>query len=177
MRREQRMLQLKRLYGFGLFDLLTAVPTGAARVIIPELKHRLAKMLDDICAVEVDVLYERSTIITIEDNVLFLSRRPPAFHHDADRFRRPLRRVRYIGWNEESFPFMNDMVHDRVPLPDTHLDVAFELIEILLRIDDVKIVSRIWTRDHHHEEIASIIQIAIAYWRLEEVTIFFNPIV
>ena len=57
MRRGQRALQLKRLYRFGLLDLLTAVFAGAPRIIIPEFEHSLAKMLDDIGAVEVDILH------------------------------------------------------------------------------------------------------------------------
>jgi hypothetical protein len=41
----------------------------------------------------------------------------------------------------------------------------------------VKIVPRVWTGDHHHKKITSIIQIAIADRGFEEVPIFFNPIV
>jgi hypothetical protein len=167
--------QLKRLYRFGLLDLLTAVFAGAPRIIIPELEHRPAKMLDDVGAVKVDILHQRSTVIAVEDHMLFLSRRAAALDYDTDSIWWPLRRVRDIGRDEEGFAFVDNVIHDLVALPDAHLDITFELIEILLRIDNMKIVARVWTRDHHDEKITSVIKVTIAHRGFEEVAIFFNP--
>src|SRR4029077_13504385 len=93
-----------------------------------------------------------------------------------DRVRRPLRGVRNIWRDEERFPFSDDMVHDAIAFADAHLNVALELVEIFLRIDEMKIVPRIRTFDDHHEKIASVIQVTVAHWRLKFVGIFFNPL-
>ena len=72
---------------------------------------------------------------------------------------------------------MDNVIHDLVAFPDAHFDIAFELIEIFLRIDKMKIVARVWTGNDHDEEITAVIKIAIAHRRLEEMPIFFNPTV
>jgi hypothetical protein len=51
------------------------------------------------------------------------------------------------------------------------------LVEILFRIDEMKIVSRVWSFDNHHEKIATVVEIAVAHGRLEQVAIFFDPII
>jgi hypothetical protein len=134
-------------------------------------------MLDDIGTVKVKILHERSTVITVEDNMLLFSRWTAALDHYADGIWWPLGRMRHVGRDEEGFAFVDNVIYDLVALPNAYLDVAFELIEILLRIYKMKIVARVWTSDDHDEEIASVIKIAIAHRRLEEVPIFFNPTV
>lgn len=41
----------------------------------------------------------------------------------------------------------------------------------------MKIVPRVGTGDDHYEEIAPIIKITVAHWRLEEMTVLSNPLV
>src|SRR6059058_967725 len=109
--------------------------------------------------------------------MLLLSRWAAALDHDTDSVWRALRRMRYVGRDEEGFAFVHNVIHDLVALPDAYLDIAFELIEILLRIDKMKIVARVWTGDHHDKKITTVIKVLIAHRRLEEVPIFFNPTV
>jgi hypothetical protein len=106
-----------------------------------------------------------------------LTRRPPPFDHDADRVRRTDRRVRDIGWNKKRFPFADQVIDDLVAFADAHFDVALELVKIFFRIDQMEIVPGIRTFDDHDEEIAPIVEVAIADWRLEEIAIRFDPIV
>jgi hypothetical protein len=68
------------------------------------------------------------------------------------------------------------VIDHAIAFPDTHLYVAFELIKIFFRIDQVKIVSRVGTFDDHHKKIAAVIKIPVAYWWLEFVGVFFNPL-
>ena len=134
-------------------------------------------MLDDIGTIEVNILHERSTVITVEDNMLLLSRWAAALDYHSNGIWWPLGRVRDVTRDEEGFALVDNVIHDLVPLPDAYLDVAFELIEILLRIDEMKIVARVRTGNDHDEEITAVIKIAIAHRRLEEMPIFFNPTV
>src|SRR5437773_5276121 len=138
-----RQRALQRPHWLRLFDFLAAFLTGAARVIIPEIEHRLAEMLNDVRAIEVDVFHQCTAIFAVENNVFFFSRRAAPLNHHTDRVRRPLRRVRHIWWDEEGFAFSDDMVHDAVAFADAHLNVALQLIEVLLRIDEMKIIPRV----------------------------------
>ena len=87
-----------------------------------------------------------------------------------------LRRVRHIWRDEERFAFADDMIDDPVAFADAHFDVAFELIKILLRIDQMKIVPRVRPLDDHHEKIAPIVEITIADRRLKFVGVLFDPV-
>ena len=82
----------------------------------------------------------------------------------------------HIWRDKERFAFSDEMVHDAVAFADAHLNVALELIEIFLRIDEMKIIPRVWPLDDHHEKIAPIVEITIAYRRFEFVAILFDPI-
>ena len=82
-------------------------------------------MLDDICAIEVNVFHQRSAIFAVENHVFFFSRRPPPLHYYADRVWRPLGRVRDVWRNKERLALAHNVIHDAVALADTHLDVAF----------------------------------------------------
>ena len=127
----------------------------------------MAEMLNDIAAVEIDVFDQRTTIIAIKDDVLVLTRRPPPLHHNPNCIWRPDRRVRDIGRNKKRFPFANEMIHDAISLPDAHPDIAFELVKIFLRIDEMEIVPGIRTFNDHHEKIAPVVEITIADRRFE----------
>ena len=38
-------------------DFLAALLAGTTRIVIPEIEHRLAEVLNDICAIEMDVFH------------------------------------------------------------------------------------------------------------------------
>ena len=69
------------------------------------------------------------------------------------------------------------MIHDPIALADAHFDVALQLIKILFRIDQMKIVPRVGAFDDHHEEVAPVIKITVAHRRLEEMAVLFDPFV
>ena len=146
---------------------MAAVFAGAARVVVPEIEHGLAEVIDDIGAIEIDVFDEGAAIIAIKNDVLVLARRPAAFDDDADGIGRTHRRVRNVRWNEKRFPFAHEMIDNLVALADTHFDVAFELIKIFLGIDFVEIVPRVRAFDDHDKEVAPVVKIAIAHRRFE----------
>ena len=62
-----------------------------------------------------------------------------------------------------------------IALADTHFDVAFELIKVLLGIDQMKIVPRVRTFDDHHEKIATVVEITVAYRWFKLVAILLDP--
>jgi hypothetical protein len=134
-------------------------------------------MVDDIAAIEVDVLDESAAIVAVKNDVLVLASRTPAFDHDADRIRRPDWRVRDIWRNEKRFALTDEMINDPVAFADAHFDVAFELIKIFLGIDEMKIVPGVWTFDHHDEKIAAIVEVAIADRRFKQIAVRFYPVV
>ena len=159
-----------------LLDLRAALLAGAPRVVVPEIEHRLAEVLDDVAAVEIDVFHQRAAIFAVKNDVLVLARRTATFDHHANRVRRAHGRMRNIRRDEECFAFAHEMIDDAVAFADAHFDVALQLVEILLRIDEVKIVPRVRALDHHDEEIAPVVEIAVAHRRLEFVAVFFDPV-
>ena len=48
---------LKGMHFLRFFDLFAALLTGTTPVIIPEIEHRLTEMLNDVCAVEMNVFH------------------------------------------------------------------------------------------------------------------------
>ena len=79
MRTAQRAVPtLERLRRPWLLDFLTAVLAGPPRVVVPEVEHRLAEVLDDVPAIEVDVFHERFAIFAIENDVFGFSGRASA---------------------------------------------------------------------------------------------------
>ena len=67
------------------------------------------------------------------------------------------------------------MIDDAVAFANAHLDVALELVKVLLRIDEMKIVPRVWPLDDHHEKIPAIVEITIAHRRLKFVGVLLDP--
>ena len=51
------ILHLKTVYWLGLRDLVPALLARAPRIVVPEIEHRLAEMLHDVAAIEVDVFH------------------------------------------------------------------------------------------------------------------------
>src|SRR4029077_12699664 len=82
---------------------------------------------------------------------------------------------RHIWRDKEGFAFSDNMVHDPIAFASAHLDVALELVEVLLRIDQMKVVASVRPLDDHHEKIPPIVQITIAYRRLKFVGVFLDP--
>ena len=84
--------------------------------------------------------------------------------------------MRNIWRDEKRFAFPHEMIHDAIAFADAHLDVAFELVKVFLRIDEMKIVPRVRAFDDHHEKITAIIKITVAHRRFEFVAVLFDPI-
>ena len=78
-------------------------------------------MLDDVAAVEINVLHQRPAIVAVEDYVFPLARRTATFDHHAQRIRRSHWRVRNIWRNEECFAFAHDVIHDPIAFADAAL--------------------------------------------------------
>src|SRR6266516_220737 len=167
---------LQRFHRLRLFHLFAAFLACPARIIVPEIEHCLTEMLDDIRAVEVDVFHQCSAVFAVENDVLFLSRRPASLDHDSDRVRRALWGMRHTRWNEERLTLAHDVINNSIHLADAHFDVALELVEILFRIDQMKVIPRVGTLNDHHEKIASVIKITVANWWLELFSVLFDPI-
>ena len=82
-----------------------------------------------------------------------------------------------IWRDEECFTFTDEMIHDPIAFVDANFDVALQLVKIFFRIDEMKIVPRVGPLDHHDEKITAIVKVTVADWRLEEVTVFFDPVI
>ena len=167
---------LKWFHRLRLRDLRATFLAGAARVVIPEIEHGLAKMLDDVGAVEIDVFDQRPAVFAVKDHMLMFSRRTASFDHDADGVWWTDGRMRNIRRNEEGFAFAHEVINDAVAFADAHFDVAFELIKIFFRIDQMKIVPGIRALDHHHKKIAPVVKITVAHRRFKSFPVFFDPI-
>ena len=83
--------------------------------------------------------------------------------------------MRNVRGNEERLALVHDVIDNAVALADAHLNVALELVEIFLRIDQMKIIPRIWSLDDHDKKIPSIVKVTIAHRRSKFVGVFFDP--
>src|SRR5204862_332953 len=80
---------------------------------------------------------------------------------------RPLWRVRHSWWDKECFTFPDNVVHDAVAFAHAHLHVAVQLLDILLRNNEVTIVPRVGPSDHHDEKLTAVLAILVAYPRFQ----------
>ena len=78
---------------------------GSPRVILPEIEHGLAKVLDDVAAIEIDVFDQRPAVFAIEDDVFVFAGRAAAFDHNAKRIGRPHWSMRDIRRDEKRLTF------------------------------------------------------------------------
>src|SRR5436305_2051982 len=145
----------------GLGDFVAALFAGAPLIVVPEIEHRLAEMIDDIGAVEIDVFHERPAAIAVKNDMLVFARGPAAFDNDADGIGRADWRVRNVRRNEKRFALPDEMIDDPIAFADADFDVAFELIKIFLGIDEVKIIPRVRPLDDHDEKIAPVAKITV----------------
>ena len=83
--------------------------------------------------------------------------------------------MRDAAGDEERLTLADRDILNHPVFPDFHDDVAFELEEILLRVGDVEVVPGIGSADHHHEEIAAVVEIFVPDRRLELVAVFLDP--
>ena len=154
---------------------MAAVLAGAAFVVVPEIEHGLAEMVHDVGAIEVDVFDERAAIVAIKNDVLVFAGRAAAFHDDADSVGWADRGVRDVWRNEERFAFANEVIDNAIALADPDFDVAFELVKIFLRIDQVKIIPRVRALDDHDEEVATVVEIKVADRRFKLIAVRVDP--
>ena len=170
-------LSSERLDRLGLGDFVAAVLASAALIVIPEIEHGLAEMVHDIGAIEIDVFHDGAAVFAVKDDVLVFAGRAAALHDDADGVGRANRSVRDIRRNEKGFALADEMIDDLVALADPDFDVAFELVKVFLRIDEVEIVPRVRTFDDHDKKVAAIVKITVADWRLKQIAICFDPVI
>ena len=166
---------------FGIEELghQTKVPSGAidaARVVVPEVEHCLAEVLNDVAAIEINVFHQCPAIVAVEDDMFMLARRAATLNHHAKRVRRADWSMRDIRRDEERFALAHKVINGPIALADAHFNVALELVKILFRIDEMKIVPRVRTLDDHDEKIAPVIQITVAHRRFELFPVLFDPV-
>ena len=167
---------LKWLGRFRLRHLGSALLAGPSGVVVPKIKHRLAEVLHDVAAIEINVFHERPAILAIKNDMFVLAGRTAALDHHAKRVRRPHRRVRNIWRNEEGFTFTHEMIHDPIAFADAHFDVALQLVEIFFRIDEMKIVPRVRAFNDHDEKVATVIKVLIADRRFKLFPVRLDPV-
>ena len=149
---------------------------GPSRVVVPEIEHCLAEVLDDVAAIEIDVFDERAAILAIKNHVLVLARRAATLDHHSDRIGRAHRSMRDVRRDKKGFALPHEVIDDFSTFTGPHFDVALQLIEILLRVDEVKIVPGIRTFYHHDKKVAPVVEVLIAHRRFEFVAVFFDPV-
>jgi hypothetical protein len=162
-------------YRFRLRNFGAALFAGASRVVIPKIQHRFAEMLHDVGAIKLNVLHQSLTIRAVKNHMFGFAGRTPSFHHQAERVGRPDGRVHNVCWNEERFAFAHEVIDNVLALADAHLDIALQLVEKFLRIDLMKIISRIGPLNDHDEKIATVVKVAIADRWFEKVPVLFDP--
>ena len=64
---------MERFHRLRLRHFGAAVFAGAPGVVVPEIEHRLAEMLEDVGAIEVDVFDQGAAVLAVENDVLMLA--------------------------------------------------------------------------------------------------------
>src|SRR3989442_276160 len=129
---------LEWFYRLRSRDFVPTLLAGASGVVVPEVAHRLRKVLNDVAAIEMNVFDQRAAVLAVKYDMLFFAGRTTALDHDPDRIRRSNRRMRNVRRDKKCFPFPHEMLDDAIAFADAHFDVALELVKIFLRINDVK---------------------------------------
>ena len=83
--------------------------------------------------------------------------------------------MRNIWRDKEGFALSDNVVDDPIAFANAHLNITLKLVKVLLRIHQMKIVPRVRSLDDHYKEIASVVQILIAHWRLKFVRVLVDP--
>src|SRR5262249_17963330 len=83
-------ITLKCFYRLRFFHFLTTLFASPTRVVAPEFEHCLAKVVDNVFAIEVDVFHQCSTIFTVENDMLLFTRRSTPLHYQANGVGRTL---------------------------------------------------------------------------------------
>jgi len=101
---------------------------------------------------------------------------PDPFHHQADGVRRPLRRMRAIGRQQEHFSLPDRLA----PPPASIVDilqhhVTFQLVEKFLAGIDVKVSAGVGTTDDHDDELGVFPDHLRPDWRLQQITVLIDP--
>ena len=133
-------------------------------------------MVDDIRAVKINIFHQRAAIFAIENDMLMLAGRAASLDYYAQCIGRPHRRMRDIGRDKEGLTFVHDMIDDSIPFAHAYFDVALQLVEVLLRVHQMKIVPRVWPFYDHDEKIAPVVKIAVAYRWFEVFPVLFKLI-
>ena len=170
------LLESERLGRLRFRDLRAALLAGAPGVIVPEVEHRLAEVLDDVTAIEVNVFHQRLAVFAVENDMFRFARRTATLDHHAERVRWSHRSMRDIRRDEKRLPFPHQVIDDSVAFTDAHFNVALQLVKKLFRVNHMKIVPRIRPGDDHHEKIAPVIDIPIAHRRFEQMPVLVDPI-
>jgi len=84
--------------------------------------------------------------------------------------------MRDIWRDKKRLALMHDVINDPIAFAHAHFDVALELVEILLGIDQMKIVPRVWPLDNHDEKVTPVVKIAVAHRRFELFPVLFDPV-
>src|ERR1041384_8750780 len=89
----------ERFRRLGLRNFVSAFFARPSRVVVPEILHGLAEMLNDVAAIEVNVFDKGAAVVAIENDVLLLARRTASLYYDADCVGGAARRMRDIRRN------------------------------------------------------------------------------
>src|SRR4051794_21737985 len=102
-------LSLERLHRLGLGDHGAAVLAGTPRVVVPEIQHGLAEVVNDIGAIEVDIFDKGAAIVAIKNDVLVLAGGSATLDDNANRIGWTDWRVRDVRWNEEGLALADEV--------------------------------------------------------------------
>jgi len=101
---------------------------------------------------------------------------PDPFHHQADGVRRPLRRMRTIGRQQEDFSRPNSLPPPLAFIVDIlQHHVTLELVEEFLSRIDVKVSTSVGTTDDHDDELGIFPDHLGPNGRLQQITMLIDP--
>ena len=129
----------------------------------------------DVIDVEPFEIQAMSAALAVPGKSVELLGSARALHHDADRARAALRRMRDLGGEEKHITLADRDVDSAIRLDGLQHDVALELIKELRAGVVVKILARIRTAHGHDDELAVLEQQFVADGRLQQRAVLVDP--
>ncbi len=114
----------------------------------------MAEVFNDVAAIKLHVVYQLTTLLTIKDEMLGFTSGSISLDNDTNRVRATDWRVKYIWWNEKSLALTYDEVFYRfIILANANDDIALHLIEVLLRVRDMKVITSAGAANDNDEDV------------------------
>lgn len=168
---------IRLFQGYGRLHDGSAMFTGTFLFVLVKGRHGFRQLIDDVFQIKVLLVQQLVAAFAIPLEAVLHARTSLHFHDQPDRIGTSLRGMRSSGRQKKDLAFFDRDVHRLAVVDDLDQDVALELIEKLFRLVVMVILAAVGAaNDHDNEILVGLIDDLIHHRRLEQVTVFVDPL-